>query len=266
MSKRSKMPSGYGMVQSAIMRMPNLSLQAKALYSLLASYTGASDYCWPSVETQSNDLNCSKRSIERYQVELEGKDLLRKSRKYPDTLNNLNKYEIMIIDNPPNAPPVSQSKGRPRRIGSVTSVAQNINNKNSSKKGNIEEPARKNGHSIFNIYTALKALFNKDYFEDVGYPLSWAGNGTKYGVALKRLVNAASAISDDPEQQFIHIMDRAEILRSRIKGQVFVKGEPRFLPTTLSMNWNDLTPPKRIKPVAEITDAEFKEQLKDLDF
>ena len=50
-TKKKKMPSGYGMVQTAVMKLPGLSMSAKAVYSLLASYTGNQEYCWPTLET-----------------------------------------------------------------------------------------------------------------------------------------------------------------------------------------------------------------------
>lgn len=265
MSKRSKMPSGYGIVQSAVMKMQGLSKEAKALYALLASYTGASDYCWPSIETQSNDLQCSKASIKRYQSELVKLELLQKSKKWPGTLSNLNQYEIMLIDEPTNRSQVSPSRVHTRAIAGVTHDPQNINNKNSSKKVNIKESARKNGHR-FDLRESVIKLFDTGFLKLESFAISWEGNGAKYGQAVKRIIKSASKEADTPQGQFDHIRARATVLYHRLQGQVFVKGEPRFLPTTLSMNWNDLTPPKKPKQVAEISDAEYQEQLKELDF
>ena len=132
------MPSGYGMVQSAVMRMRGLSKESKSVYALLASYKGASEYCWPSIETQSNDLGCSQRSIKRYHIELEGKGLLRKTKKYPNSPSNLNQYEVMLIDNSDSiVTPMAPSKGHPRPVHSDTHGPQNINILTVPKNTNI---------------------------------------------------------------------------------------------------------------------------------
>ena len=93
------MPTGYGMVQTAVMRLKGLSLQAKGIYSLLASYTGSKDFCFPSVKTIGQDVNLSKPMIIKYIKELETIGLIKISKLYPkDPLKNHNKYEIMFLD------------------------------------------------------------------------------------------------------------------------------------------------------------------------
>ncbi len=95
------MPSGYGMIQTAVMRLDDLSIQAKAVFSLLASYTGSKDYCFPSIQTICKDLNYSIKSkgkIIKYLKELEKVGLLQTTKLYPgDKFRTHNKYEIMAI-------------------------------------------------------------------------------------------------------------------------------------------------------------------------
>lgn len=95
--KYSKMPRGYGIVQTKIMQMPGLSIQAKALYALLASYTGSKDFCFPKIETLARDLECSTKFISRHTKELERKNLIVKTKLYDDMRRN-NKYYIMFLD------------------------------------------------------------------------------------------------------------------------------------------------------------------------
>ena len=98
-SEFRRMPSGYGMVQSCIMKMPGLSIQAKAIYSLLASYTGSKDYCFPSIKTISKDLCISEKLVYKYLKELKEFKLIIVSKLYKDIRNN-HKYEVCYIDNP----------------------------------------------------------------------------------------------------------------------------------------------------------------------
>lgn len=98
--KTKNMPTGYGMVQTAVMKMRGLSRNAKAIYALLASYTGSSEFCWPSQRTIANDMGFKKaETVSRYIAELEGCRLIEKSRLYPgdETKRNL-KYRINIIE------------------------------------------------------------------------------------------------------------------------------------------------------------------------
>ena len=94
-----KMPSGYGMVQTSIMKMKGLTIQAKAIYALLASYTGSNEYCFPSLETIGNDMDLSRPMIIKYLKELENIGLIRKTKLYPDNkMKKHNKYEIMFLE------------------------------------------------------------------------------------------------------------------------------------------------------------------------
>jgi len=94
-----KMPSGYGIVQTAVMRLPELTIQSKAIYALLASYTGSKDYCFPSLQTIGNDVSLSRPMVIKYIKELEKLGLLLKTKLYPgNKMKTHNKYEIMMIE------------------------------------------------------------------------------------------------------------------------------------------------------------------------
>lgn len=99
--KYKRMPTGYGIIQTEIMKLKDLSIQAKAIYCLLASYTGSKDYCFPSIKTISFDLNISEKLVYKYMKELKEKGLIIVSKLYTDSRNN-HKYEICYIDNVEN--------------------------------------------------------------------------------------------------------------------------------------------------------------------
>lgn len=94
-----KMPRGYGIVQRAVMEDPNLSIQAKALYALLASKTGANvnSECYPKQETLAQYLNVSVRTVINYLNELLNYGLIIKSKRFND-IRQHNKYEICYFE------------------------------------------------------------------------------------------------------------------------------------------------------------------------
>ena len=97
-----KMPSGYGMILQSVMKNPDISIEAKAIYSLLASYTGNKQYCFPSVQTICKDLAISENRFYKHMQQLIDAGLVVKSKLFNDIRNN-NKYEIMYPegDEPP---------------------------------------------------------------------------------------------------------------------------------------------------------------------
>jgi DNA-binding MarR family transcriptional regulator len=66
----SKKSTRFGIVSYEVISDPNLSMQAKALYSMLACYANKERTCWPSISTLSDDLNISQSSTNRLIKEL----------------------------------------------------------------------------------------------------------------------------------------------------------------------------------------------------
>ena len=66
----SKKSSRFGIVSYEVISDPSLSIQAKALYSMLACYANKERTCWPSISTLSDDLNISQSSTNRLIKEL----------------------------------------------------------------------------------------------------------------------------------------------------------------------------------------------------
>ena len=66
----SKKLTRFGIVAYEVISDPNLSIQAKGLYSILACYANKERTCWPSISTLSDDLNISQSSTNRLIKEL----------------------------------------------------------------------------------------------------------------------------------------------------------------------------------------------------
>ena len=74
----SKKLNRFGIVAYEVISDPNLSVQAKALYSMLACYANKERTCWPSISTLSDDLNISQSSTNRLIKELKTCNYIRR--------------------------------------------------------------------------------------------------------------------------------------------------------------------------------------------
>jgi hypothetical protein len=66
----TKMPKGYGIIESEIMQMEGLSIKAKGLYAYLSSCTGGKECDLPKIEIIATDLVISKSAVKKYLNEL----------------------------------------------------------------------------------------------------------------------------------------------------------------------------------------------------
>jgi predicted transcriptional regulator len=116
------------------MRMKGITIQSKAVYALLCSYTGDKEFCFPSIESMAKDMNCSKESIMRYLKELCSVELVVKQKKNPHGWNQSNVYFIQFPQ------PVTGETLEPVNVETLEDVIDdtliltvknnNINNKN----------------------------------------------------------------------------------------------------------------------------------------
>lgn len=71
----------FGIVTDAVVKDPDLSLRAKGVYALLASFANKERKCFPSINTLADYAGVSRRTIERALKELENKGIITKSNK-----------------------------------------------------------------------------------------------------------------------------------------------------------------------------------------
>lgn len=60
----------FGIVNREVITDPNLSIGAKALYSVLCCYANKQRTCFPSISTLADDIGSSQSSIDRWIKEL----------------------------------------------------------------------------------------------------------------------------------------------------------------------------------------------------
>ena len=68
----------FGIVNREVMLSSNLSIKAKALYSVLACYANKQRSCFPSISTLADDLNVSQRTTKRLIKELKDQDYVKR--------------------------------------------------------------------------------------------------------------------------------------------------------------------------------------------
>jgi len=78
----------FGKVSQDVMRDPDISRNAKAIYSLLCSYLGEKAYCYPSVSDMTYDLNTSTSTINRGLNELITKGIIQRIHTPPQMASN----------------------------------------------------------------------------------------------------------------------------------------------------------------------------------
>jgi len=248
-----KMPSGYGMVQTEIMKL-DISIQSKAIYALLASYTGSNQYCWPTIETIGNDMNLSKPMIIKYLKELETENLIKKSKKYPGNFQkNHNQYEIMFLESEADlTSEVKQDLPTKSSTLNLTGKADLTENNNTINNNNLNNNTLSGKPT--SLIDSIKNIFNQGHQKLFDSPLTWNGNGAKFMQGIKTLIkNAEQEIGIKPMDTGTGIFDtdilrlirqKAEIQYKWIKADdpknYFVKSNKEFSPATLACNWNSL--------------------------
>ena len=75
MSKKYK----FGIVTKEVIDDPELSLGAKALYSLLCTYADKNRECFPSISTLSDYLNITTRYTDKLIRELKAKGIIKRT-------------------------------------------------------------------------------------------------------------------------------------------------------------------------------------------
>lgn len=68
----------FGIVDHQVCTDPNLSIQAKGLYSILCCYANKDRLCWPSINILANNTNSSQTSIKRWIRELKSQNYIKR--------------------------------------------------------------------------------------------------------------------------------------------------------------------------------------------
>tara|TARA_Y100001937_G_scaffold93446_1_gene126555 strand:- start:12618 stop:12869 length:252 start_codon:yes stop_codon:yes gene_type:complete len=73
----------FGIVNKIVIDDPELSIQAKGIYSILCTYANKNRLCFPSINTIANTANVSTSTVDRKIKELKQRKYIQKiGRKY----------------------------------------------------------------------------------------------------------------------------------------------------------------------------------------
>ena len=76
MMKNNRVIKGFGMVSSLVIRDPDLTLQEKALYSYLCSYSGGQNEVFVSVNRMCSECGITQSTVKRILTSLEKKGII----------------------------------------------------------------------------------------------------------------------------------------------------------------------------------------------
>ena len=96
------MKNGYGFIPKLIMRDKDLSIEAKAIYSYLSSYTGAGHIAYPSVSLMCGELKISEARFYKHRKQLEEKGYIVINKHRDDNGWQNNVYTLPFVPTPQN--------------------------------------------------------------------------------------------------------------------------------------------------------------------
>jgi hypothetical protein len=99
-NQRGLFSEGYGLIPKKIMKMTDLSIEAKAIFAFFMSYSGAGATSFPSVDTIITFLGISENRFYKYRNELIEKNLLVVKERYKEGKRTSNLYEINFNEQP----------------------------------------------------------------------------------------------------------------------------------------------------------------------
>lgn len=86
----------YGSVEEEVVFHPNLSLNAKGLYAIIAVYCGDKTYAWPSVDTLMEMSGMSRPTVQRLLRELKDAGCI--SRSFEPKSNRTFTHKLHVIE------------------------------------------------------------------------------------------------------------------------------------------------------------------------
>lgn len=171
------------MIQRSVMKM-EISVYSKAVYSLLMSYAGEKECCYPSIRTIAKDLLIAKNTVIKAINELVSVGLLeveKVSGKNGENLNN-NYYPMYVIDEPSGG-----SQDDQRGSSYEQGVGHGGVHKNNIKKNNIKGEDVDSDKSSSFAHTQCVDFWLKEFH------IGWNFNGIQ-GKSLKSLLTQIKKI------------------------------------------------------------------------
>lgn len=118
--------SGFVAMPRIVLRAPQISIQAKAVYSLLLDYAWQDGKCFPGQDTLAKDLNVHRNTIQRHLIELRNIGLISWKRRGLNKSNIyfIHKLESVLPCKSTDAPPVVHQDSQPMMQQDAPSTMQ----------------------------------------------------------------------------------------------------------------------------------------------
>jgi hypothetical protein len=122
---KGRLDRDYGQVANEVMCDTSLSINARALYALMATYADSAGFCYPGIPRLARELGASRRSVHRWVGELVEADILRR---FDRTKDGRQTSSMSLL--------VERSRGVTSDTGGVSPVAhQEQDHKNKTSTG-----------------------------------------------------------------------------------------------------------------------------------
>ena len=147
--------TGFGIVPKKLMQDPNLSLQAKGVFSYLATYANRDGDCFPSRELMCSHLNISKDTITKYIKELKEAGYLeveqvKNGGKFSHNVYHLSPY-------PKNKDTViTDTQNSPLTIPVINNTNNNINSTSKEKQTPKNDKQLEQAEKLWQLYPNKK--------------------------------------------------------------------------------------------------------------
>ena len=207
------MEKGYGFIPKLIMKDKDITIEAKAIYAYLSSYTGAGNTAYPSISLMCGDLDISEARFYKHRKLLveKGYIVIEKRRTEGGWSNNV--YKLPFKPYPQN---LSTQNLSTQNLSTQNLSTQNIGTKsnnlksNSLKSNNVKSTSEESGGGRLTeeMITEIVNQWNKLGLQD----LRAVNSNTKRHTSLK------ARIKEYSYQEVLNAIDK-------INSSSFLKGQ-----------------------------------------
>lgn len=149
----------FGHIKQSVMRNNQLSIEAKAIYSYLASFADKdTGECFPSLDTILSELNISKNRFYKYIKELEDAGIIeRQQRKNTSTLYRIINHVIV------KSQEITEESTIPQiEAGSILQIEAHNNNTTHNNNTNITKDTKDTESDQKNYTSSFNGLISKE--------------------------------------------------------------------------------------------------------
>ena len=147
------MSKGYGTTPKLVMQHENLSIEAKAIYAYLASFAGAGDTAYPSVNIMCKHLGISKDRFYRHRKSLLELDFIRITQHQNEGGWSNNLYTVVSMPQPQNKDTQNKDTQNKDAQNKDTINNSSINNSiNNNSKENTSAKLTEDFEKLWNLY------------------------------------------------------------------------------------------------------------------